>query len=310
MMIPKSPKDKQNFISYSYFMPSARSGWQVILDHLYTENESCKILLPAYIGETDKEGSGIFDPIRATKVKYDFYKVDYDLNVDWEDFVSKLNASAYQLVLIIHYFGFYFLQTDKMIDLCKSKGIKTVEDCAHLYNFNHNFSIAGKKGDFCFYSIHKNLPVSTGGILQANNENGIEVEEDPGTNCEYMETVSKCELTQIITKRRSNYELLYSKFKNLKGIRLLRKLTNNDIPHDFPVIVENGLREKLYFYLIEQGIPVIALYYRMVDELDKEVYPDSFTVADSILNFPIHQDIRNEHVEYIAKQVKEFFKAA
>ncbi len=309
MIIPKTPVDKKKYCKNAIFASSARECWEAILEHEQAEvgSDKLSVLLPAYIGRTDREGSGIFDPVLSNDVKYSFYKIDHKLNIDWEDFESNLESSGCQLLLIVHYFGFYFPKTREMIELCRKKNIVVVEDCAHLFNFNQDISPAGKDSDYCFYSIHKNLPVSRGGILQVNSGKVINLKDDPDAENEFVKVIAISEYSKIIQKKRSNYTILFSKLNEMKGLRPLRSLSENDVPHDFPVLVDDGLREKLYFYLIERGIPVISLYYRLTEEIEEMHFPESYHVSGAILNFPIHQDVSEDHLLFLVNCLEEFF---
>ena len=55
-MINKSPKNIDNFKRRVQFTNCARQGWELIL---MTLDASSKILLPSYIGITEREGSRI-----------------------------------------------------------------------------------------------------------------------------------------------------------------------------------------------------------------------------------------------------------
>lgn len=309
MIIPKTPVDKKKYCKNASFASSARECWEAILEHEQVEigSDKLSVLLPAYIGRTDREGSGIFDPVLSRDVKYSFYKIDHKLNIDWEEFESDLESSGCQLLLIVHYFGFYFSKTREMIELCRKKNIVVVEDCAHLFNFNQVISPAGKYSDYCFYSIHKNLPVSRGGILQVNSGKVINLKDDPDAENEFVKVIAISEYSKIIQKKRSNFSLLFSKLNEMKGLKPLRSLSENDVPHDFPVLVEDGLREKLYFYLIDQGIPVISLYYRLTEEIEEMHFPESYQVSNAILNFPVHQDVSEDHLLFLVNCLEDFF---
>lgn len=85
-MLTKEPILK-NSNSNKIFFNSARDAFSYLLSELnFQKNDS--ILLPAYIGESIKEGSGVFDPIRKNKVNFIFYKLDKYLNIDLDDLMQ------------------------------------------------------------------------------------------------------------------------------------------------------------------------------------------------------------------------------
>ena len=61
----------------------------------------------------------------------------------------------------------------------------------------------------------------------------------------------------------------------------------------------------MYFWLFDRGIPLIALYYRLIDPLLNEDYKDMQIVSDSILNLPVHQDINYKDLYFMVNLIKD-----
>ena len=80
-MVRKKASDNDRFASDVYLTNSAREGWELILRTL---EPGATILLPSYIGETKREGSGIYDPVSKLGVSHSFYQLHDDLspNID------------------------------------------------------------------------------------------------------------------------------------------------------------------------------------------------------------------------------------
>lgn len=59
-----------------------------------------------------------------------------------------------------------------MLDLCKKKGIRVVEDAAHAFPAKLNGSIIGENGDIVCFSFYANKTITTGegGMLTTNDE--------------------------------------------------------------------------------------------------------------------------------------------
>ena len=72
--------------------------------------------------------------------------------------------------------------------------------------------------------------------------------------------------------------------------------------------IKRDLREKLYFYLLERDLPTVALYYRMIEEIDLTKFPLSGQISQEILNFPVHQDTSIEDIETLTTAIDDFFK--
>ena len=104
MIVEKKQREKENCIfNWNYFR-SARDGFKTILK--ISELRGKKILLPAYIGHSSREGSGVFDPIREVGQDYLFYHMDNRLRIDIKDLKEKILKNPGNILLIIDYFGF------------------------------------------------------------------------------------------------------------------------------------------------------------------------------------------------------------
>lgn len=303
-MVTKSAQDKSNFKKQIFFTNSAREAWWSILKSLKSKD---KILLPSYIGTTDREGSGIYDPIIKESLEHDFYSLNKDLTIPLDLFEETLKRTEFKLVLLVHYFGFRIDNLNAIVDICKRYGVLVVEDCAHLYNYNlYNFSDAGTFGDFVFYSLHKNFPFESGGLLVQNNTtiplvNYTELK----LNINFSAEIAMYDIETIAKKRIQNFKYLDSILTNVEGISRLKTLDNKDIPHNYPIYVENGLREKLYFWMISKDVTLIALYYRLIDSLISEEYAEMQDLSKSILNLPIHQDMTIRSIKNVVELLIE-----
>jgi dTDP-4-amino-4,6-dideoxygalactose transaminase len=210
---------------------------------------------------------------------------------------------------LVHCFGFKIQNIKEIALLCKNHNLIVVEDCAHLYNYNlSNFSDAGSFGDYVFYSLHKNFPMKNGGLVVQNNTglktfSTTEVTTEANLPLELMQYDARA----IAIKRLENFKILDAEINKIQGIYPLKSLTKNDIPHTYPVIVEDNLREKLYFWLADNNMTVIALYYRLIDAVNDGKYSMMQNISDSILNLPIHQGIDNYDIKRIVKGVKQFY---
>lgn len=308
-MITKSAENKTNFALNLIFTDSARTAWGHILAGVATEKPPV-VLMPAYIGFTEREGSGVFDPIIENSSEYQFYKVDGTLKIDIKDFSKAIESGSVNVALVIHYFGFCRNDMTAIKALCNKHNVLLVEDCAHAFQLDVNDQRIGNHGDFSFYSLHKYLATSAGGALKINTS-AIQLPKLPENKhiaTADLEQYAKTQFSQVAEARRNNY-LSYAKFLPLSDkIEVMFDLTEVDIPQSFPIRVKNSLREKLYFYLIENSMPVTALYYRMIDQLTADKYPTSFVISHEILNLPVHQDVNEHDIEMICNSIFNFLK--
>jgi dTDP-4-amino-4,6-dideoxygalactose transaminase len=308
-MITKSAEDQSNFTQNLIFTENARTAWGHILSG-YRVGAQPKVLLPAYIGYTEREGSGVFDPIEENLATYQFYKVDESLRIVLDDFERLLASGNVNIALVIHYFGLCRNDMEKIKQLCKKYEVVLVEDCAHAFQLGIPNQKIGNYGDFSFYSLHKYLATSSGGILKVNS-NVFELPSLPETkkiSQDVLEQYAKTEFIKVSSARINNflsYSRLLQKHENLK---IMFELQDGEIPQSFPIKIKNSNREKLYFHMINNGIPVTALYYRLIDQIEIEQFPGSFTISNEILNLPVHQDINQDDVQKICIVIADFFE--
>lgn len=123
-----------------------------------------------------------------------------------------------------------------------------------------------------------------------------------------MEQVLKTDLPAIMADRRRNYAMLMERLVAVEGVEILYPEIGELVPHDFPIRVKDGLREKLYFALIDRGMPTIALYYRMIEDITPEAHPNSHALSRSILNLPVHQDTQANDIQLLCDALEEELK--
>lgn len=309
-MISKSATDKKNCTINAFFTKSARSAWGHIIRSLSIKKKQ-RILLPSYIGQTESEGFGVFDPVAKYSAEYYFYKIHNNLSVDIADFKSQLSKGV-DIALIIHYFGFCRSDMEEIVRLCRESNVILVEDCAHAFYLESPQCQVGRYGDFSFFSLHKYIATESGGILKINNDR-LRILEIPKSEFSSYDVIKQYALTDfnaIKDIRRRNYALYANLLKPLHQIEIIYELLDSDIPQTFPIKVKNSQRENLYFYLMDKKIPTTALYYKMIEEINPENYLLSYEISREILNLPVHQDTTIEDIRLICTEISNFFNAS
>lgn len=309
-MLFKGPERKDTLSIDLTFTSSARRAWSEILRRQSAfHDRKLNLLIPAYVGQTDREGSGVFDPVRAAGADFDFYSLDNRLIPDQTEIEQKISSGNFDVLLVMHYFGFVHTDLTSLAELCSKHDVILVEDCAHCCYLPR--SEYGWRGDYSFYSIHKFFPTETGGILRVNRHSDesatlpVEAQCDPAV----LEQVMRTDIPGVIEKRRRNYLFLEKSLQGVQGVVPLWKLDAQTIPHNFPVYVESNRREKLYFHLMDRDLATTALYYRLIDELDEDTYPTSFDVANGILNLPVHQDTEEDDLVALVTEIEKFLES-
>ena len=300
-MITKKATDLNKFKRNWTSTDSARTAWSEIIEVYKKKNPFGKILLPAYIGWSKNEGSGIFDSVIKSKCDFDFYGLDSNLQIDLDELKQKLSQNKSQLVLIVHYFGFVDVNYMQISKWLIENNVFFVEDCAHAWLTDLIGSKCGKKGKYAFYSLHKLLPNIDGGMLVQNN---FENSENRNVNNPYVEL--NFDLSSIYFARRSNYKYLSKLLKDVEGIEIIhKKLKKGICPQTLPVIIKEYDRTTLYNLMNSQGYGVVSLYHTMIRELENSKYDSTEILSKKILNFPIHQDVNKEDLLDMVNALKK-----
>lgn len=297
MIINKLQKDKGRFVfDWSYFN-SGREGFKQVLQ--IPKLKGKKILVPAYIGESSREGSGVFDPVRETKTPYVFYHLDNQLNISLDDLKIKIKNNRDNILLIIHYFGFINSTLNDIKQYARQYGMFIIEDFAHAF---YTFWLKPVIDfDYGVFSIHKLFPEDSGGMVL-----GKEKVESGISDGASKYNLFNYDIQGITQKRIENYEFVFNALKEgkeLKDIVILKEDLNGVVPQTFPILLPTrALRDKLYFQMNDDGFGVVSLYHTLIDEIDY-----SFTVeqeiSDRILNLPVHQDIEQVDLKNMVDQL-------
>ena len=256
------------------------------------------ILLPAYIGLSNIEGSGVFDPIRATGMDHDFYRVDQRLRPDLAALETQLESGHYQLLFLIHYFGVPQVDTEAFVDLCHRYGVQVIEDCAHTLLGGLGGRRLGTYGDYAIFSVHKSIASHDGGFFLDNRADLSAFPLDPAhrISAGTLATLANTDVRSASEQRLRNYHQVASWVRDLPGVELMfDEIPEYAVPLNCPIIVSNGKREALYFALIEADILPTALYHTLIPAIGPTLFPDSAFVSNNILNLPTHPDIGDDH---------------
>lgn len=302
-MITKKALNQDRYKRDWLYKDSARDAWSAIIEEYKISHPNGRILLPSYIGWSANEGSGIFDSVVKSGMKYDFYGLGLHLEIDVDHLKHKVLEEEKQLVLLVHYFGFIDSKYQEITVWLEEKNIPFVEDCAHAWLTDLIGGVCGRKGNYAFYSLHKLLPVATGGIM-VNNIAEANIESlNPLFDLNY-------DLFSIYSVRRSNYSYLAARLKDVAGIEVIYKTLDEGIcPQSLAVIVADYDRNTLYQEMNESGFGMVSLYHTMIDSLNDSPFLAASVLAAKIINFPIHQDVTEVAIDAMVEKLKEILNA-
>ena len=291
LSIPKLAENKANFLLHHYDFNSAREAFYFILKKL--KKEKIRILLPAYIGVSEKEGSGIFDPVKKSGIDYSFYGMNDFLIVDLNNLKSLTNNKQKTVVLIVNYFGLNTPNKKEIISYLKSKNIQIIEDNSHaIFSFYNSLE---RDFDYTFFSIHKMLPFSRGGILVSKTK--LDIYEK--SNLEFL----GYDFKKISDKRIKNYLFIHKELKNAnyKCIQTCKIPLLNSVPQTYPFLLDStSLRDNLYFKMNEKNFGAVSLYHKLIPEVDNS-FKIEHMISSRILNLPVHQDISEAQLKNMIK---------
>lgn len=95
---------------------------------------------------------------------------DSDLNVSVSDIERKISSRT-RAVIVVHFAG-YPCDMEPIVDLCRRRGIRLIEDVAHAPGATYKGRPLGSIGDFGCFSFFSNKNISTG-------EGGLVCARDP-----------------------------------------------------------------------------------------------------------------------------------
>ncbi len=300
MIIEKKPCELQQYYNEIKYFFSAREGFKSILD-VYSENGEYTIFLPAYIGWSPNEGSGIYDPVCEKKIPHIFYPFNERLEIDVEALVKLVRSTeGRKVLLLVHYFGFVDLNYEKILDLMKKEGVFVIEDGAHAL-YTHLVDRKCGDGDCMLYSFHKMLPYEDGGAIRTNAINSHWWSRISSQTKEYPYYCY--DLAEIAEKRKENAQFWEEKLQDDDRVILLRNLSEykNQTPQTYPILLKNSDRYQVYLKLNELGYGVISLYHTMIKPIIELDNPKVNRISGCILNLPVHQDIAKNDLEKMYK---------
>jgi dTDP-4-amino-4,6-dideoxygalactose transaminase len=302
--LTKLPTSWSNRRTFGYYA-NARTAFRAFLKEHESETPR-PILLPAYIGWSSREGSGVFDPLNDAGRHVVFYRVNARLELDVEHFRRLLNDQAPSGVVIIHYFGYVDPAYPAAARMARESGAWVVEDEAHALLTDLVGGATGRLGDAALFSLHKILPVSGGGVLVRNRPDEAP-RGDAVANPVPPSQLWDFDLHRIALARRRNARQWKRALRHLSAwLKPLRdEPKHGEVPQSFPMTVHGVSRDELYTHLNGAGVGVVSLYHTLIAKISSEDYPNSHMLAKAIINFPVHQDVTVDDIQAAVPVVEQ-----
>lgn len=292
MRISNTASNPRSFSAPSLYYSSAREGMEDFLRTVVGDSGK-KVLLPAYIGWSPREGSGVFDPIRNLGLPHYLYPVNNDLSAQIDAVEAQLRSGDVAVVVLIHYFGRTDPGTEEIARASRRAGAVLVEDLAHGFFSDRIGMRAGQHGDINIYSLHKMLPMPDGGMVQYKDPDLLSCQEE--TRPELARRVLDYDWRAIAAARVRNFELAVEALRRLSLYGdafdfVWEFLEGGDVPQTLPLRITKGSRDDLYSLLNAKGVGVVSLYHTLIIEA-RGKFEDVDRLSQQIINFPVHQDV-------------------
>lgn len=291
------------------FYASAREGFADLL--AYTCETGAGVALPAFIGWSPREGSGVFDPVRAAPVAAAFYDLHDDLTVNLASLERMLASNDIRLLVVIHYFGRTQPRMDAIVELARCHNVILVEDLAHgFYSWAIGGS-AGRWGDVGLFSLHKMLPRSDGGMMVYRDCTLLSGQQE--TAPELARFLLDYDWYAIAAARRATFLALLDRLRASplqdRAFRLLwSDLAEGDVPQTLPVRIVAGDRDALYHAMNADGFGMTSLYHTLIEEV-RDAFPAMQALSRSIINFPVHQDVDPHRIDAMVQSFESIVGA-
>lgn len=307
--VSKGPRQVTTWRHPAYFYGSAREGLKDFLEQSIRKHGRGKVLLPGYIGWSPREGSGVFDPIKALRLDTDFYRVRADLSADLESLVQLTQAEEYRVLVVIHYFGRPEPRLAEIRSLTARKGITLVEDLAHGFFGSWLAGNLGDIGDLQLYSLHKMFPLEHGGMVTYRDQSLVSGQRS--THPELATEVLSYDWRSIASHRREVFRETTALLRRLPEHGALFSLLwpdlgSNDVPQSIPIRVARDNRDRVYEAMNSRGFGLVSLYHTLIEETTDPVAHD---LSRHIINLPCHQDVLLDQIPALVEAFSQALRS-
>lgn len=275
--------------------------------------------------------SVIYSIIRAGgKPIYIDTKVD-SFNANWSG-IKDLLTDRTKVVVVTHMFGIPDDSVFPLLKICRSRGIKLVEDCAQAIGAKYMSGNVGSiRCDASIFSLYatKNINAIEGGILVTDDpniniamrnlrNNGYVIRDNKrviGTNRRMSDINAAVGIVQFgnidyVTEMRERQARYYSDIFGLEFPNLPPGYRN--AWHHYSILVDASKRYDIYNALKVKGID-LGIYYRYLasqdlllkDLFDESETPNAENLSRTCLQLPLGQDITLEDQDYVYECILE-----
>ena len=277
---------------------------------------------------------GTVNPICVCGAIPRFVDINPDLNIS-PAAIRKTVSPKTKAILAVHYTG-YPCDMDAILKIAEEFGLSVIEDCAQSCGAHWHDRPVGSMGDVGAFSMNPMKLFSAFGECGAvvfNNSDWLEkayalrhnglyngeycfapsLNLKPDTlQCGFL--LAKYQCLESVIKRREENAMLYD--KRLKGIVSLPATSVNVKRVYYTYTIRCTQRDRLQQFLMTKGIETKVRHPILLSEQNAYAMnqisrvPEANRARKEILCLPIHENLTNEDVNYVADCIGEFYKVS
>lgn len=278
---------------------------------------------------------GVMLGISNTGARPKLVDVNDKMLIDTEKIEENITSRT-KAIVPVHLYG-QMAAMDKIRKIAKRNNLLVIEDAAHSPLARYDGKLPGEYGDSSFYSFYPNKilgAATNGGLVITKNKKMFEkirILRDPSSNnplvlkshrtpayLDWIQMVfinSKLKYLPMWTKRRKEVAKMY--FEGLKGIPIVLPKVDKKAYHVYcNFVIMTKKRKQIMKYLKNKGIQTAIHYEKPLHLLKtykylgykKGDFPVTERLCNEVVSLPMNPFITNEEVEYVIRNIKEFFK--
>lgn len=238
-------------------------------------------------------------------------------------------------IVPVHIYG-KCAELEMILEIGRKRGIPVLEDCAQSTGATYKLHQSGTMGDYGAFSFYpsKNLGAfGDGGAVCTNNKENYKRlmmlrnygqskryhHDQIGINSrldEMQAAILSAQLPYLVEWNQRRREIAARYTEGLKDI-VATPVEHNHSPHVYHLyVIQSNDRDGLQSYLVERGVHTL-IHYPIPAHLQKAYQyrnykPGSLPVTESvvkrILSLPMFPELRDEQVDFVIQEVREFHK--
>jgi len=252
-----------------------------------------------------------------------------------EDVIRKITSKT-KAVMVVHLYG-HPCDMDPLVEICKKHNIFLIEDCAEAIGTKYNGKCVGTFGDISTFSFFGNKTITTGegGMVLTNDETlhdrsihfkgqGLAKHRQYwhdviGYNyrmtniCAAIGLAQLENIEQVLNEKKRVADTYRSLLANTRVV--FHNQVGENVYHSYwmcsILTSEAKERDALRKHLENYGIETRPLFYPVHTMPMYSAQYQRHPVAENIgwrgLNLPSYPGLKQEEIEYICKEIKNFF---